>query len=136
MPVFSGIGLGAEFFGGLGKVAGHLGTKIRERAAGEKESDGEGFAFEIAQAHGLAEFVGEMMIGQKIARLEFVHDGHHADGRARGAVPAATGSVWRCDQSRPSVALTIMRKDMASPGLRPRSSLVFLTSNGMVMAFM
>jgi hypothetical protein len=51
----------------LGKIVRHARAKLRKWTTGEDKSEGERFAFEFLQAHGVPEFVGESIVRHQIA---------------------------------------------------------------------
>src|SRR5882724_8600807 len=67
MPIRGSGGPHGQFFRSLLKILRKARTKVRDRAAREKESDREGLAFELAQANRLPQFVGEVEIQERMA---------------------------------------------------------------------
>src|SRR5439155_25713400 len=59
-----------------GKVVGDARTKIWERAARENKRERQRLPFEIAQAHRLAQFIGKVVIGHQIARVQRINFPH------------------------------------------------------------
>src|ERR1043166_8196691 len=79
MPVGRGTSDGGQFGGGLFEILREARTKLRDGTAREKERDGEGLSLELAEADGLAEFIGELIIEQRM-----VLGGHLSWRRGRG----------------------------------------------------
>src|ERR1051326_4240596 len=72
-----------EFLLDLGKIAGHPRAEIRQGTAGEDKGHSDGLAFELAGAHGLAQFIGKMIFGQRVADFQRLHIARNPNRAAR-----------------------------------------------------
>lgn len=80
IPVGGRVGGGGEFAGDGLEVVAHAGTEFGERAAGEDEGEGEGLTLELAEGDGLAEVVGEGIVGERVADGEGLDVANAAEG--------------------------------------------------------
>src|ERR1041385_6093376 len=81
MPICGSVWQGAELARGFFKVFGETRAKIRDGAAGKKESNGQSLAMELTQGHRLAQFIGESVIHQWMVRSWSFGQGQGWGGR-------------------------------------------------------
>ena len=107
-----------------------------DRAAREKKSKRKNLAFELARIDRLAEFVGKMIDRQNVTDPQRVHIAHHPETKAGGQWRAVRGADF-CHLFNPcAVARDNHPESHRVPRLQARSSLVSLTSKGIVIAGM
>ena len=73
-----------ELRGGFGKIACQARAKIREGTACKEESEGERPAFVPAQADGLSQLVGKLVIGEQIPLVQRLDGAGNLHGRRGG----------------------------------------------------